>query len=41
MHKSEWTGLECVRSDCDGIGHVTVASEYGTETHLDAEEEVG
>lgn len=40
-HTSEWTGLECVRKDCDGVGHITVASAYskqGIEALTDQEE---
>lgn len=40
-HVSEWTGLPCIRKDCDGTGCVSVASQYGAENHIDAEEEVG
>lgn len=42
QHVSEWTGLPCIRKDCDGVGHVSQATQFSTqESHLDGEEEVG
>lgn len=31
MHVSDWTGLVCVRDDCDGVGHVSVATAFSEQ----------
>ena len=33
-HTSPWNGRPCVRPDCDGVGHVTVASSMAPPTRL-------